>query len=63
MFRPSGVFRSAAAVVEGGGREIIRKKAPIYTPGEMAVLTIRKEVLDSVAGSVLTVRIEGEETA
>ena len=63
MFRPSGVFRSAAAVVECGGREIFRKKAPIYTPGEMAVLTIRKEVLDSVAGSVLTVRIEGEETA
>ena len=63
MFRPSSVFRSAAAVVECGGREIFRKKAPIYTPGEMAVLTIRKEVLDSVAGSVLTVRIEGEETA
>ena len=60
MFRPSDVFRNAAAVVECDGREILRKKAMIYTPGEMAVLTLQKGVFDSLSGSVITVRMEGE---
>ena len=60
MFRPSDVFRNAAAVVECGGREILRKKAMIYTPGEMAVLTLRKDLFESLQDDVITVRIEGE---
>jgi len=60
MFRPSDVFRNAAAVVECGGREILRKKAMIYTPGEMAVLTLRKDLFENLQGDVITVRIEGE---
>ena len=61
MFRPSGVYRNAFAVVECGGTEILRKKAMIYTPGEMAVLTVKKTVFEHLPGPVITVRLEGEE--
>ena len=60
MFRPSDVFRNASAVVECGGKEILRKKAMIYTPGEMAVLTLKKEIFASLPDTQITVRIEGE---
>jgi len=60
MFRPSDVFRNAAAVVECDGKEILRKKAMIYTPGEMAELTLKKEVFESLPDKVITVRMEGE---
>ena len=59
MFRPSGVFRNASAVAESGGCVIARKKAMIFTPGEMAVLTVKQQNLQSLASSV-TVRIETE---
>ena len=58
MFRPSGVFRNSAAVVECGGRVVLRKKAMIFTPGEMAVLSLKKEHLDTVTENCITVRIE-----
>ena len=61
MFRPSGVYRSAAAVAECGGKELARRKAVIYTPGEMAELTISRECFDSLSGGTITVRIEGEQ--
>lgn len=57
MFRPSGVFRKASCVVECNGREIARKKAPIFTPGEMAVVTLKPETVAALNGDV-TVRIE-----
>ncbi len=60
MFRPSDVFRNASAVVECGGKEIFRKKAMIYTPGEMADITLKKELFGTLTGSVITVRLEGE---
>jgi hypothetical protein len=60
MFRPYDVFRNAAAVVECDGKEILRKKAMIYTPGEMAELTLKKEVFESLPDKVITVRMEGE---
>ena len=60
MFRPTDVFRNACAVVECGGREIIRKKAMIFTPGEMAEVTVRKELLDNLSDAGIIVRIEGE---
>lgn len=60
MFRPSGVFRNAIAAAECGGVEITRRKSVIFTPGEMASLTIRKEVFDSLPSACITVRIEGE---
>ena len=57
MFRPSGVFRSASCVVTCGDREIARKKAPIFTPGEMAVVKLRPETVASLDAPV-TVTIE-----
>ena len=60
MFRPSGVFRKASCIVECNGREIARKKAPIFTPGEMAVVTLKPETVAALDGDV-TVRIERSE--
>ena len=58
MFRPAGVYRNSAAVVESGGKEICRKKAMIFTPGEMALVTLKPEQLASLPADELTVRIE-----
>ena len=58
MFRPAGVYRGSAAVVECGGREICRKKAMIFTPGEMALITLKPEDLASLPEDVVTVRIK-----
>ena len=58
MFRPSAVFRNSSVVVECGGRELIRKKAMIYTPGEMALVTLKPEMLRDLAADTLTVRME-----
>jgi sarcosine oxidase subunit alpha len=61
MFRPSAVFRNAAAVAVCGGRELARKKAMIFTPGEMAVLTVKKEAFASLPEGEITVSIEQPE--
>lgn len=58
MFRPSAVFRKASVVVYAGDREIARKKAPIFTPGEMAVLTLKPSVLATIGSDDLTVVME-----
>ncbi len=58
MFRPAGVYRNSAAVVTCGGREILRKKAMIFTPGEMAVLNLRASDLATLPGDALRVSIE-----
>ena len=58
MFRPSGVFRKATCVVRSGDQEIARKKAPIFTPGEMAVVTLKKEVVAALGSDDITVTIE-----
>ena len=60
MFRPSAVFRKATCVVRCGEKEIARRKAPIFTPGEMAVMTLRPEIVAALDGPV-TVSIEGGE--
>ena len=60
MFRPSAVFRGATCVVKCGDREIARRKAPIFTPGEMAVMTLKPELVAALDGPV-TVSIEGGE--
>ena len=59
MFRPTAVFRNAVAVAESDGRVLAQKKALIYTPGEMAVLSLKASSLAD-AGSSITVRIETE---
>ncbi len=57
MFRPTGVFRNATCVVTCGEREIARKKAMIFTPGEMAVVSLKPETVKGLDAPV-TVRIE-----
>ena len=58
MFRPADVYRNASAVVSCGGKEIMRKKAMIFTPGEMAVLNIDPGQLKNLSGKSIEVRIE-----
>ena len=58
MFRPSAVFRNSSVVVESGTQELIRKKAMIFTPGEMALVTLRPEMLKNIKSDSITVRIE-----
>ncbi|MBP3657314.1 MAG: FAD-dependent oxidoreductase [Clostridia bacterium] len=57
MFRPSGVFRGATCIVTCGDKEIARKKAMIFTPGEMAVVKLKPEIVAALDGPV-TVKIE-----
>jgi len=57
MFRPSGVFRNATCVVKCGDKEIARKKAMIFTPGEMAVVKLKPEIVAGLDETV-TVSIE-----
>jgi sarcosine oxidase subunit alpha len=58
MFRPSAVFRNSSVVVESGAQELIRKKAMIFTPGEMVLVTLRPEMLKNIGSDSITVRIE-----
>ena len=58
MFRPSGVFRNASAVVRSGEKEIARKRAPTFTPGEMAVIPLKGEVVAALDGADITVSME-----
>ena len=58
MFRPSGVFKNATVVVRSGDKEIARKKSPIFTPGEMVVVTLKPEVVAALDGSDITVTME-----
>lgn len=57
MFRPAGVFENAFISVLDGDREIFRQKKRILTPGEMADVTLKPEVLTSLSGQPLTVNI------
>ena len=60
MFRPSGVFRNAVVTAESGGRVLARKKAVIFTPGEMAVLTLKPEEFRSAEDGLITIQIRSE---
>ena len=57
MFRPSAVYRNSVAVAECGGRELCRKKAMIFTPGEMALLTLDPAALRDLPSDTISVRI------
>ena len=58
MFRPSAVFKNATVGVRSGDKEIARKKAPIFAPGEMVELTLKPEVVAALDGSDITVTME-----
>ena len=57
-FRPAGVYRDGVCVVTCNGVEIARKKAPIFTPGEMVVVKLPRENIGKICGD-LTVCVEG----
>ena len=58
MFRPSGVFRNAAALVSCGEKELLRRKAMIFTPGEMVALDLKPELFEGLDGATpITVSI------
>ena len=40
MFRPSGVFEKAQAIVTQGDTVLVKKRAQIFTPGEMVVIPL-----------------------
>lgn len=58
MFRPAGVYRNAVCLVKCGDTVIVKKKAPIFTPGEMAVIKLNEETVSKLDGD-LTVSVEG----
>ena len=58
MFRPAAVYRGAAVSVRCGDRELLRKKALIFTPGEMVALDLKPETLKGLdAAQPITVEI------
>lgn len=60
MFRPSGVYENAYIRVMDGNRELIRQKKRILTPGEMAELILKPEVVKGLSGADVTVSIVKE---
>ena len=58
MFRPAAVYRNSCAVVECAGVELCRKKSMIFTPGEMAVITLDPQLFRNLPGTEISVRIE-----
>ncbi len=58
MFRPSAVFRNSTAVVECGGQTVCKRKALVFTPGEMATVVLKKDLIRTLSGDRITVRIE-----
>ncbi|MEA5014796.1 MAG: FAD-dependent oxidoreductase [Candidatus Limiplasma sp.] len=59
MFRPAGVYENAALRILDGDKEIHRAKKRILTPGEMAEVVLKPEVISALSGDDLTVRIDG----
>ena len=60
MFRPSGVYENAYIRVTDGERELIKQKKRILTPGEMAELVLKPEVVKGLSGADVTVSIVKE---
>ena len=52
MFRPDRVYRNAVATARCNGRELARRRAPIFTPGEMAVLELKADALATADGDI-----------
>jgi len=58
MFRPDKVYRNGVCKVMCGETVLVRKKAPVFAPGEMAVMQLPAEAVSSIHGD-LTVCVEG----
>jgi len=57
MFRPAAVYENATVVLSAGGKEILRQRKRIFTPGEMAELTLKPEAIQQIEGDTVTVEI------
>ena len=60
MFRPSGVYENAYIRVMDGEKELIKQKKRILTPGEMAELILKPEVVKGLSGADVNVSIVKE---
>ena len=60
MCRPSGVYENAYIRVMDGEKELIKQKKRILTPGEMAELILKPEVVKGLSGADVTVSIVKE---
>ena len=60
MFRPSGVYENAYIRVMDGEMELIKQKKRSLTPGEMAELILKPEVVKGLSGADVTVSIVKE---
>ena len=60
MFRPAGVYENAYIRVTDGDRELIKQTKRILTPGEMAELVLKPEVVKGLSGADVTVSIVKE---
>lgn len=58
MFRPARVFENAILRVLDGEREVYRAKKRILTPGEMAEVTLKPEIVQALSRQGLTVQID-----
>ncbi|MEA4928157.1 MAG: FAD-dependent oxidoreductase [Candidatus Limiplasma sp.] len=58
LFRPACVFENAVLRVLDGDREIYRAKKRILTPGEMAEVNLKPEIVQALSADGLTVQIE-----
>jgi hypothetical protein len=57
MFRPAGVYENANVVVRAGERELLRQRKRIFTPGEMAELTLKPDKICQIESDTVTVEI------
>ena len=60
MFRPAAVYRGASVTAESDGHVIARKKALVFTPGEMAELTLKAQNIRQISAGRITVSMETE---
>ena len=58
MFRPAGVYKNATVRVMDGDREVTKLKKLIFTPGEMAELNLKPEMIKGLSGGDVTIQIE-----
>lgn len=52
FFRVKDVIQGGRAVVSSGGKEILSQKKPIFTPGEMQTVTLKRSVSETVNGDI-----------
>jgi len=57
MFRPAAVYENATVVIRCNDKEILRQRKRIFTPGEMAELSLKPDMIRQIEGDIVTVEI------